>query len=158
VLLLFAVTILYQKIDGLSSVFIKFLIKILNIFSEVFSVDDSGLFKRVEALCNENNISVSALLTEITGSVGNAPTWKKGNIRSADLIAVCMKFDVSADFLLGLEMGNNQKFDCSERALSFAKRFDFLDEDGKVVVGNALIQEERRFENKKEQNSGAFAG
>ena len=60
----------------------------------------TSLFDRVEALCKMNNITVSALLTEITGSTGNSPTWKKGHIRSDYLLAICQKFDISADYLL----------------------------------------------------------
>ena len=60
----------------------------------------SPIFERIKALCKDNGISVSTLMTEVTGNVGNAPTWKKGHIRTDYLTVICAKFKVSADYLL----------------------------------------------------------
>jgi hypothetical protein len=105
---------------------------------------ESDLFHRVKSLCVENKTSINALLTEVTGSTGNLPTWKKGHIRADYLVAICTKFNVSADFLLDTKVTIHRIFDLSERVLSFAERFDSLDDDGQAVVSNAIIQEERR--------------
>lgn len=61
---------------------------------------DSAIFERVKNLCKDNGIGVSTLIMEITGSGGNITTWKKGNIRTDYLSAVCKKFGVTADYLL----------------------------------------------------------
>jgi len=37
----------------------------------------------------------------VTGSSGNLPTWKKGNIRSDYLTKISEIFNVSTDYLLG---------------------------------------------------------
>ena len=106
----------------------------------------SEIYKRIEALCNENGTKITTLLVEITGSNGNAVTWKKGHVRSDFLVAICLKFDVSADYLLGITNTKNQILEFSRQAISFAERFDALDEDGRTVVSSAIIQEERRLE------------
>jgi hypothetical protein len=111
---------------------------------------DSDIYRRVKSLCEKNNTNVTALIVEITGSTGNSTTWKKGHIRSDYLAAICTKFDVPSDYILGIGDTQNQIHDLSPRALSFALRFDALDEDGKTVVGSAIIQEERRVGTKKD--------
>lgn len=58
------------------------------------------LFNQIEKLCNENNISPTRLCVEITGSKGNLPTWKKGNIRPDWLIKIADYFKVTTDYLL----------------------------------------------------------
>ena len=62
----------------------------------------SAIFERVKKLCDDDGITISFLLHEITGNVGNAPTWKKGHIRTDYLAAICTRFGVTADYLLGL--------------------------------------------------------
>ena len=102
-------------------------------------MSEPSIFLRVKALCDETSISVNSLITEISGSSGNLPTWKKGHIRSDWLAAICLKFNVSADYILGISKIGNQNIE-----LSFAERFDALDEEGKTVVTSAIIHEERR--------------
>lgn len=60
------------------------------------------IFDRIEELCKRNNTTVTALCIEITGSSGNLPTWKKDNIKASSLKAICQKFNISSDYLLGL--------------------------------------------------------
>ena len=55
----------------------------------------------IEKLCKENGTSVTALCKMVTGSSGNLPTWKKGNIRNDYLLKIAQYFNVSTDFLLG---------------------------------------------------------
>jgi len=58
------------------------------------------IYKRLEYLCDKNNIKMTPLCLEITGSRGNLDTWKKGNIRNDFLIKISEKFNVSTDYLL----------------------------------------------------------
>jgi|GEM_PF-2309735 len=63
-------------------------------------MSNSIIFERVKNLCDERGLSVTTLITEVTGSAGNAPTWKKGHIRPDYLLSVCNRLNVSADYLL----------------------------------------------------------
>ncbi|EMJ5969531.1 TPA: helix-turn-helix domain-containing protein [Clostridioides difficile] len=68
------------------------------------------LYERLEKICKQNNITISALCKEITGSTGNLSTWKKNNIKSEYLANICIKFNISADYLLfGEQQNSNTK-------------------------------------------------
>ena len=58
------------------------------------------IFERLKTLCKDNGTTPTALCFKITGSKGNLPTWKKGNIRSDYLIAISNEFNVATDFIL----------------------------------------------------------
>jgi len=60
------------------------------------------LFEKIEQLCRDNGTNITSLCREITGSTGNLPTWKKDNFRVDAIAEICIKFNVSADYLLGL--------------------------------------------------------
>lgn len=64
-------------------------------------------FEILKSLCDKNNTNVTAVCKKITGSTGNYDTWKKGNVRSQDLIAISKNFNVSTDYLLGLSDSPN---------------------------------------------------
>lgn len=57
--------------------------------------------EKIKNLCVKNGTSITALCKQITGSSGNLPTWKSGNIRNEHLIQIAELFNVSIDFLLG---------------------------------------------------------
>jgi len=59
------------------------------------------MFERLRELCIENGIAVTDLCKQITGSSGNLPTWKKGNIKADTLVKIADYFHVSVDYLLG---------------------------------------------------------
>ncbi len=59
------------------------------------------MFERLRELCIENGIAVTDLCKQITGSSGNLPTWKKGNIKADTLVKIADYFHVSIDYLLG---------------------------------------------------------
>ena len=59
------------------------------------------MYERIECLCKKNNTTVTRLCLEITGSKGNLPTWKKGNINPISLIKIADYFNCSVDYLLG---------------------------------------------------------
>lgn len=61
------------------------------------------MYEKIKKLCEERGISITRLCKEITGSSGNLPTWKKGNISSGNLVKIAQYFDVSADSILGIE-------------------------------------------------------
>lgn len=49
----------------------------------------------------DNGISITKLCLDITGSKGNLPTWKKGNINPVSLLKIADYFNVTVDYLLG---------------------------------------------------------
>ena len=59
------------------------------------------MFERIRNLCMENGLTVTELCKQVTGSSGNLPTWKKGNIKSESLCKIADYFNVSVDYLLG---------------------------------------------------------
>lgn len=59
------------------------------------------MFERIDYLCKKNNITITRLCLEITGSKGNLPTWKKGNINPTSLMKIADYFSCSVDYLLG---------------------------------------------------------
>ncbi len=59
------------------------------------------MYELIKKLCATKGISPTKLCTEITGSRGNLPTWKKGNINPVSLTKIADYFDVSVDYLLG---------------------------------------------------------
>lgn len=73
------------------------------------------MFKRIENLCKNHNTTITALCKEITGSSGNLPTWKKENFKNDSIAKICIKFNVSADYLIfGKENQNNLSTDQQE--------------------------------------------
>ena len=61
-------------------------------------------FERVKELCTANNIKISNLLKELGMSPGNLTRWKNGTVPDGNtLIAIAKYFDVSTDYLLGID-------------------------------------------------------
>ena len=63
------------------------------------------LIDNIEYLCNENNISISKMLADLGLARGLVSNWRKrGTIPSGDIVLkIANYFDVSTDFLLGIE-------------------------------------------------------
>lgn len=59
------------------------------------------MYSRLEALCAEKKISITALCVKVTGSGGNLATWKKGYMRSDYLSRCADILGCSVDYLLG---------------------------------------------------------
>jgi len=74
-------------------------------------MEEALIYQRIKLLCVENGTTMTTLLKEITGGGGNMPTWKKGHIRSDYLIAICLKFNVSADNILGIQRSHLTLFE-----------------------------------------------
>lgn len=60
------------------------------------------IIEKINTLCIQNGTNLTALCKEITGSSGNLPTWKKDRIRPEWLRQICLKFNISSDYLLEL--------------------------------------------------------
>lgn len=95
------------------------------------------IIEKLEALCKENNTTLTALCKEITGSSGNLPTWKKDNIRPEWLRKICLKFNITSDYLLDLPSSNNITEISMSQELS--ARFDRLKPDYKIKSLSYMI-------------------
>jgi len=60
------------------------------------------VYERLKKLCGENNISITSLCLEITGTKGNLSTWKTGSIRNDYLVKISERLNVSVDWILGM--------------------------------------------------------
>lgn len=97
------------------------------------------MIERLDEICIKNGTSLTALCKEITGSSGNLPTWKKDRIRSDWLRAICIKFNISSDYLLGLssDSGLNASFSKEEREA--LNRFNRLKADYKIKAQAYMV-------------------
>ena len=77
------------------------------------------MYQRIQSLCQENGITITALCVKITGSKGNLSTWKNGNIRPEWLSAISDEFGVSTDYLLGKTSVRIRTEDLSEDEQEF---------------------------------------
>jgi len=59
------------------------------------------VFNTISFLCTQKSISITALCKEVTGSSGNLPTWRKGNLSAKTLCALADYLGVTTDQLLG---------------------------------------------------------
>ncbi len=103
------------------------------------------MYERVKLLCKQNNITITSLCIEITGSSGNLSTWKKNNFKSDSISKICIKFGVSADYLLFGKFGSldlNNQIDKDEQ--TFLNDYRKLDFRGKSEVAHILYKELER--------------
>ena len=71
------------------------------------------MFERLRELCVKNGIAITDLCKQITGSSGNLPTWKKGNIK-ADKEKSTEKIDGAIATIMGLDRAIRCGNDTSE--------------------------------------------
>lgn len=81
-----------------------------------------SFYERLNALCKQNNTSVSVLLKVLNLSTGNTGSWKKGILPKGEtLIQIADYLDISVDYLLGRDAQHGELPD-DERALLKAYR------------------------------------
>lgn len=98
------------------------------------------IIEKIETLCSENNITLTALCKEITGSSGNLPTWRKDKIRPDWLREICLKFNISSDYLLDLPNSKGITEDTlSQEQFDVLVRFNRLNSDYKIKSLSYMI-------------------
>ena len=108
------------------------------------------IIEKLELLCIQNGTTLTALCKEITGSSGNLPTWKKDKIRPDWLRKICLKFNVSSDYLLDLPAANNKVDDLTQDEQNTLSRFKRLNPDYQIKAQSYMIDlYEKQEENKK---------
>ena len=91
------------------------------------------IIEKLEVLCTQNGTNITALCKEITGSSGNLPTWKKDKIRPDWLRQICLKFNISSDYLLDLPTPVNVlNTDLSQKERDVLIRFNRLNDDYQI--------------------------
>ena len=95
------------------------------------------IIEKLEALCSQNGTTLTALCKEITGSSGNLPTWKKDKIRPEWLKKICLKFNISSDFLLDLPNYKESMLTVDEQ--NTLLRFKRLNEDYQIKAQAYMI-------------------
>lgn len=115
------------------------------------------MYNRIQKLCKENDTTITSLCETITGSRGNLSTWKKGHIRSDYLLSISQYFDVSSDYLLGLDDIPSRKEHLVEVKSIDKRAFDMfssLSELNKgIIIGR---MEEMLAEDNKSKNAEAI--
>ena len=105
----------------------------------------------IERLCNEKNISISKMLSDLGLAKGLVSNWKKrGTVPSGDiLLKIADYFDVSTDYLLGIDFTASSETSektvpqerpltkKQEQVLSLAKNLS--DEDMKKLIDYAEL-------------------
>lgn len=98
------------------------------------------IIEKIEDLCAQNHTNLTALCKEITGSSGNLPTWKKDRIRPDWLKAICLKFNISSDYLLDLPNCGTTHTDLSPDEQSLLFRFNRLNPDYQIKTQAYMIE------------------
>lgn len=105
------------------------------------------IIEKLNELCIQNGISLTNLCKEITGSSGNLPTWKKDKIRPDWLRAICIKFNISSDYLLELPHElNNLNLSITDIKQKALDSFSQLNEDNQdIIIGKMkeLLKEQK---------------
>lgn len=97
------------------------------------------IIEKINALCIQNGTNLTALCKEITGSSGNLPTWKKDRIRPEWLRQICLKFNISSDYLLELQNEATTHADLSIYEQDVLLRFKRLNPDYQIKTLSYMI-------------------
>lgn len=58
------------------------------------------MYERIQELCKQKGMKITALCIAVTGSPGNLATWKKGYMRSDYILKVSQILGCSIEYLL----------------------------------------------------------
>lgn len=112
------------------------------------------IYNRLDKLCKQHGTDITNLCVEIKSSLsdkekkassGNLGTWKKGNFKSAELLAIKKKFECSIDWLLTGENENqpapNGQADNNFEPMDLIDPISIKDvrRNSKVCIINAII-------------------
>lgn len=115
------------------------------------------IIEKLEVLCIQNGTTLTALCKEITGSSGNLPTWKKDKIRPDWLREICLKFNISSDYLLDLPAPNTKVADLTQDEQNTLLRFKRLNPDYQIKAQSYMIDLYEKQE-KNEMYAPSFDG
>ena len=114
------------------------------------------IIEKIEAICAQNGTNLTALCKEITGSSGNLPTWKKDRIRPDWLKAICLKFNISSNYLLDLPNNSTIYSNLTQDEQNALLRFNRLNPDYQVKVQAYMVDLYETQESKKSFNENTI--
>ena len=103
-------------------------------------ISSSDLSEKIKLLAKSKNIKTGVMLLDCGLNKNQLATMKNGSypdLKSLDRISQ----------YLGVTVSDLLSDEAIQQDCPFAIRIAALDDDGKMVVGNAIIQEERRMQN-----------
>lgn len=97
------------------------------------------IFEKLDDLCAKNGTNITTLCKEITGSTGNLPTWKKDRIRPDWLRSICLKFNISSDYLLDLPSKGSSESNLQQEERDALIRYKRLNSDYRIKAQAYMI-------------------
>lgn len=98
------------------------------------------IIEKLDELCVKNGTNLTSLCREITGSSGNLPTWKKDKIRPDWLREICLKFNISCDYLLDLPHSDEKSnFQLTKEERDSLIRFNRLSPDNQIKAQAYMV-------------------
>lgn len=111
------------------------------------------IYERLNQLCSQNGVDITNLCIEIKSSLsnkekeassGNLGTWKKGNFKPLELIAIKEKFNCSIDWLLTGVSENQSPTSQNTDSLELIELVDIksvkdVRRNSKICIINAII-------------------
>lgn len=120
-------------------------------------------YERLKQLCEERGVALTNVVKELGMSTGNLSKWSSGKIpRSKTLTALSEYFNVSTDYLLGIDALKEKSMtilDDPTLVLTaeekwFIQKLRELDKEGRTMVESTLIAETRRVHIEKGETVG----
>lgn len=105
-------------------------------FEEVKDIEETLLFKNINALCEERNTSVSQMLKDLELPKSTVANWRETRTWMEGLLSISGYFDVSIDSLFSNTYGYKEKYRELEEAVV---RNNLTDEDIRVLCGIAKL-------------------
>jgi len=108
-----------------------------------------NFFERYSQVCREKNLDpCSQTVADMFGvSKGTICAWNTRNTfpKGETVAAIAVAFGVSADYLLGIsEIKEPPSISLTPEEVELVLKYRSLDNDGKIVIRSAFIQETRR--------------
>lgn len=105
-------------------------------------------YERYKQLCSEHNTlpQTKEMLDIARVTSGSVSGWKKGVTPKAEVLCrLAEYFHVTSDYLLGLsDIKEPPSISLTPEEVELVLKYRSLDNDGKIVIKSAFIQETRR--------------
>lgn len=103
----------------------------------------NDLYNRIEALCLQNNVSITKMCKDSGASRGSLTDLKSERINclnSVTLAKIATYFGVTVDYLLGNEGETEQKKIASPKGSEFLEKYSHLTPQNQALIDQMLDQ------------------
>ena len=103
----------------------------------------NDLYNRIEALCLQNNVSITKMCKDSGASRGSLTDLKSERINclnSVTLAKIAAYFGVTVDYLLGNEAETEQKKIASPKGSEFLEKYSHLTPQNQALIDQMLDQ------------------